>query len=148
MAQDPRISGFDADDVRAGLRLAMTVGLPPVEADQPIFYMPATVTATGPSDQEGVPFSPLDSRTVSPPVTVQVPCAVEYHDGEGKLENFGVIVPARVVLTLLDEDYQQVKGFEFVGIGGIRYYYRRTENPKGLVSLAVYRVHCVSEDQL
>lgn len=147
MAGDPRIQGFKADEVRAGLRLAMTVGLPPVTSSQPVFYMPRTETATESVDSEGVPFRADYNPTRSPPVTHQVPCAIEYRDGEGKLESFGVISPTKVVLTLLDEDYQVIVGFEYVVIGGTRFFYRRTETPLGLVTVGLFKVHCASEDE-
>lgn len=142
-----QIPGFDADAVRAGLRLAMTVGLPPATEDQPTFFMPRTVTNTALADEHSVPFDVTARRTVEPPVTVRVPCAIEYFDNAGKLENFGVLVPTKVELTLLDEEYAKVKGFEFVVIGGNRFYYQRTETPLGLVSVGVYKIHCTAEDQ-
>lgn len=147
MADDPALAGFDVDAVRAGLRLAMTVGLPPVSSDQPTFFMPAVETPGGPADQEGVPFSPAAGRTFAPRTQVKVPCAVEYRDGSGKLESFGVIAASKVVLVLLDEDYESIKGFEFVVIAGTRYFYRRTEPPLGLITLGVWTVHCEAEDQ-
>lgn len=127
----------------------MAVGAPANAADQPVFFMPQpSVTSGGPADQEGVPFSPT-SRIVHPPrpKVSNIPCAIEYRDSEGALSNFGVIVPSRVVLTLLDQDYAAVKGFDYVVIGGTKFNYRRTETPKGLVSVGLYRVHCTSEDE-
>lgn len=148
MASSPQIRGFNANAVRAGLRTAMTVGLPPLASEQPVFYMPRTMDApTQNVDSEGVPFNPSYAPTFDPPVTHKVPCAIEYVDGEGKLTGFGVVAPTKVVLTLLDEDYQTVKGFEYVAIAGVRYWYRRTENPKGLISVGLYKVHCQSEDE-
>jgi hypothetical protein len=148
MAGSPNISGFSADTVRAGLRLAMQVGLPVAQGDQPTFYMPISdVTPTEAVDSEGVPFDPNYRPAKTSRVTLQVPCAIEYKDSEGTLENFGAIVPARVTLTLLDQDYLKVKGFEFVVIGGNRYNYRRTEAPLGLVTVGVYTVHCTSDDE-
>lgn len=141
------LPGFNADEVRAGLRLAMNVGLPPVVEEQPTFFMPREVTTTGAADESGVPFSPVNKRTQAPPVSRRVPCAVEYFDNQGKIENFGVIVPSKVEITLLDEDYVKVKGFEYVVIGGNRFFYDRTETPLGLVSIGVYVVHCTAEDQ-
>jgi hypothetical protein len=150
MASSPQIP-FNAATVRAGLRLAMTVGLPPVEADQPTFYFPPTSVTPGVTgealDEEGVPFAPSTTVVRSTPAPVQVPCAVEYHDGSGKLENFGVIAASKIVLTLLDEDYDQVEGFLYVVIAGQKYWYRRTENATGLVALGIYTVHCESDDQ-
>lgn len=145
---NPGISGFDAAAVRAGLRLAMQVGLPIAAADQPTFYMPQTVTTSGPKlDQTGVPFDPTYQPTKTARVTHQVPCAIEYHDGTGKIEAFGIVAPSSVRLTLLDQDYTTVQGFEFVVITGQRYFYRRTEPGQGLIDVGVWYVHCQSEDE-
>lgn len=148
MASDPRISGFDGASVRSALRLAMQVGLPTNDADLPTFYMPTSVgSTTEPVDTQGRPFDPTYKAPRSTPPSVRVPCAIEYKDAAGHEEVPGSIAASRVVLTLLDEDYQQVKGFAFVVIGGDKYFYRHTETPLGMVSVGVYRVHCVSEDQ-
>lgn len=141
------VPGFNADEVRAGLRLAMTVGLPPVEADQPTFFMPRVASTTGAADEDFIPFDPAQRRTLAPPVSHRVPCAVEYFDNQGKIENFGVIVPSKVEITLLDEDYAKIKGFEFVVIGGNKYWYSRTAPPNGLVSVGVFTIYCTAEDQ-
>jgi hypothetical protein len=151
MALDPRITGFDADSVRDGLRLAMQVGLPPVTADQPAFHMPREFEPEpepGSVDQEGVPFDPTYRPTKTPRRIVRnIACGLEYQDAAGKLVNLGTIVPAKVVITLLDTEYAKVKGFEFVTIGGIRYFYHHTETPSGLLSVGIWRVHCNSEDE-
>lgn len=149
MATDPQIEGFDADAVRAGLRTAMRVGMPPVAGDQPVFFIPQSQpTPSEAVDQDGVPFDPTFVPDRVPPRKVSgVTCAVEYSDGEGKIETFGVIVPSKVKLTFLDEDYQQVVGFEYVVISGRKYLYQRTETTKGLVSVGLYVVHCTAEDE-
>lgn len=140
------LPGFDAEGFRNDVRLAMTVGLPPLEADQPRFVFPRQYTHTTPADEDDVPFDPAARPTVSAPRSVRVPCAVEYVDAEGKVENFGVIVPSKVKITLLDQDYQRVRGFEFVVIGGERYFYAKTEVPVGLDVVGVWTVHCRAED--
>lgn len=149
MATDPRIAGFDATDVRNGLRTAFRVGMPPLTAEQPVFFIPSVpLVQTEAVDGDGVPFDPDYQPARTPPRQVKgVPCAIEYRDGEGKLENFGVVSPTKVVLTLLDEDYAKVKDFEWVVISGVRFWYRRTETTKGLVSVGLYRIHCTSEDE-
>lgn len=141
------VPGFNAGDVRAGLRLAMTVGLPPIEADQPTFFFPRTASTTGTADEDEVPFDITQKRTLAPPVSVKVACAVEYFDNQGKIENFGLIVPSKVEITVLDEEYQKIKGFEYVVIGGNRYWYSRTAPPMGLVSVGVFTIYCTAEDQ-
>lgn len=140
------ISGFDAEDFRRNIRAAMTVGLPPVAADQPTFIFAGDVVNTAPADDEDVPYDASARPTVTTPASVKVPCAVEYADAAGKVENFGVIVPSKVVLTLLDEDYQLIKGFLYVVIGGDRFWYSKTETPLGLDSVGIWTVHATAED--
>lgn len=145
---NPGIPGFDAAAVRAGLRLAMQVGLPTVTADQPTFFMPQTVTTDGHIlDGSNTPFDPEYTPTRSTRVTHQVPCAIEYTDGSGKIAALGIIDASKVILTLLDQDYDIVEGFEFVVITGQKFFYSATEPQLGLVDVGVWRVHCRSEDE-
>jgi hypothetical protein len=149
MADSPEIANFDANQVRAGLRLAMQVGLPVIVADQPTFFFPAVVTGDGTHalDQQGTPFSPTYRPTRVRPVGIKVPCSVDYVDAAGNLVAMGTVSAAGIVLTLLDEDYVKVKGFSYCVIGGIKYNYKRTDVPKGLVSVGIYTIHCLSDDE-
>ena len=140
------VPGFNADEVRRGLRFAMTVGLPPLEAEQPTFFFPQEASTTGPADEDAMPFDLTQKRTLGPPRSVRVPCAIEYHDNQGKIENFGVLVPSKVEITVLDEEYAKIKGFSYVVIGGNRFWYSRTAPPVGLVSVGVYTIYCTAED--
>jgi hypothetical protein len=142
-----QLPGFNAGAVRAGLRTAMGVGLPVEVEDRPTFYFPRQAAGAQPAgDAGGTPWEPNARQQLAPARHVQVPCATEYVDNAGKIENFGVMVPSKVVLTLLDEDYVQIKGFAFVVIGGNKFFYQRTQPPLGLVSVGVYLVHCTAED--
>lgn len=149
MASDPLIEGFDASEVRAGLHLAMTIGLPTDIAEQPTFVFPAKTVDTGDDrDAEGTPMDYRLRRTkVGQDSTYQVPCAIEYVDGDGKVAGFGIVSPSKLILNLLDEDYRIIKGFSYCVVAGNRYFYRRTEPPIGLVSIALYRVHVQSDDE-
>lgn len=142
--------GFDATAVRNGLRTAFTVGMPPNTADQATFFKRGTVTTSArPVDQEGISFNadPVHRREHPMLPGIQVKCAVEYMDGTGKIENFGVIVPSKIVITLLDEEHALVEGFEYVVIRGQRFFYRSTEAAAGLISVGVFKVHCYAEDE-
>lgn len=149
MATDPQIPDFNPDEVRAGLRLAMQVGLPVNAPDQPKFYFPVVTTGDGAHslDQAGVPFDPAYRPVRSVPATKQVPCAVEYKDTAGVMSGWGNTVPATIIVSLLDLDYAQVKGFAYVVVGGTKYTYRSTEIPKGLVSVGIYKCHCTTDDE-
>lgn len=143
----PTPPGFDAASIIAGLKKAMTFGAAEADADQPQFYMPRTNSpAVSPVDDEQVPFSVTVRPTRSTLVKKTVDCAYEYVDAEGKIENFGLLNPSRVRITLLDAEYQQVKGFEYVTIGGNRFLYQKTEPPLALGSIGVWTVHCRAED--
>lgn len=139
-------AGFDADTVRAGLRVAMEFGLPSSVSDQPTFFMPGSTSTTDEVDADGIPFDPTASITVTPGDSHRVDCAVEYVDAPGKVENFGVLVPSEVKLTFLDSDYSVIAGFETCVIAGQRYYYMRTEPPVALGTVDIYTVHCRAED--
>lgn len=140
---------FDPQAFVQGILTAMTIGEPTREEDKATFYFPADMVAEGSRDSEGIPFDPSTTATPVPRrPPVRVPCAVEYQDAEGKIENWGVLVPSKAVITLLDNEYQQVKGFSFVVIGGVKYMYSRTETPVAMVTVDVWTVHCVAEDQV
>jgi hypothetical protein len=147
MASSGTPSSFDAAAVRAGLLTAMNFGLPTVANDQPTFFMPQTVTSVDPLDGEGVPFDPDSVLTTSVLVKKRAPCAVEYVDGDGKVETFAVVNPSKIKLTFLDTDYDTIKGFLYCVIEGQKYHYARTEPPVALGTIDVYTVHCKSEDE-
>ena len=148
MADSPQIPNFDASAVRAGLRLAMQVGLPVITDDQPTFFMPAAVTGDGAHtlDQGGTPFDPAYRPTLVKPAGIRVPCSMDYKDAAGNLVAMGSVSATGMVLTLLDEDYVQVKGFDYCVVAGIRYNYQRTDRPQGLVSVGIYTVHVLADD--
>lgn len=143
MAGNP--PGFNPTEVRNGLRFAMTFGIP--EGSPPTFVMPTTYTAGGDFDSHGVPWHPDDVPVPGTPgQSIAVPCAVEYTQGPGKADTFSHLMPSKILLTLLDEEYQQIKGFEYVVINGNKYLYRNTQAPVGLGSIEVWQIVCESED--
>lgn len=141
-------AGFDASKIITGLHKAMDFGAATRAADKAAFY---TVTRTVPEDtvvdEDGIPYDPSVTVTVTRTSKV-VACAIEYTDRTDKFENFGVVNPSRIKITLLDPDYQQVKGFEYVVVGADKYIYRLTEPPVALGSIDVWTVHAVSEDEV
>lgn len=141
-----QIPGFDPDEFRRGLRFAMQVGAPPDVDQRATFVFPAAETASGPAGPDHVPFGPDVRITAIPRRTVQVPCAVEYQGTSGPDDNsVGRFAINRVVLTLLDQDYELVKGFEFVVIGGVRYQYERQLPPSGLGPVGIHQLQVWTE---
>lgn len=142
--------GFDAAAVKAGIHKAMGFGEPTRTEDKAWFYFPTSrsTTSGSPSDQDGVPFDPTAVTTPTQAKTrLQVPCAIEFVDAQPSPETFGEFTATRIVITLMDEDYQRIKGFAYVVAGGDKYLYARTEPPVALGTIDFWTVHATAEDE-
>jgi len=147
-----RMTGFDADAFRDGIRLAFDMGAAP-ELDQPdqsqvAFHFASQLVYTGPTDGDGVPFDPNSSVTRVVPNAVQVPCGLEYSNVADERTAFGTVLPSRVKVTLLDEDYAKVKDATYIVVGGEKYVYHHSEMPRGLFDVGLYSITFVSESDL
>jgi hypothetical protein len=147
---ESNLPGFNADEVRAGIRLAMSVGLPPVEADRPLFVWDPEPDVEEDEDTSGIPFQ-WDAPAPTPVAPIKPPrreaCAIEYLDEAGELRPFGPTASTRLVLTLLDEEYERVRGFSRVVIGGNEYVYERTAAPLGLNTIGIWQIHVRTDDE-
>jgi hypothetical protein len=141
-------SSFNADAFRSAIRFAMNLGAPPATGDQLTFHWHPTSTTGAISDGEGVPFDPTAavSRTTPPPVTR--PCAVEYVDAADQPTPFGAVIPTKVRVTLLDEDYQAVKAAGYVIIGGDKYVRSHEPPSVGLFDVGVHTIIYAAENEL
>lgn len=140
-------SDFDSVAFEAGIRAAMEMGLPITTADVPMFYFHATTTVAGgaPVDGEGVPFSPSATITSTAPPPVAVDCAIESGTGSDEFLRAGTLDTNHLKLTFLEVDYQKIKGFAYVVVGGEKYDYRSTDAPMGLFNSGIRSVHVQSE---
>lgn len=143
-----RNAGFNAGAFRQGVRFAMNMGAPPDADAQATFFFPEQRTAEGSVDADRVPFDPSQRITTTRRDPVKVPCAIEYFDREGNVTALGQVLPSRAVVTLLDEEYSQVKGCSYVAIGGERFLYRHEEIPRGLFDVGLHTLHFVNENDL
>lgn len=147
-----RSAGFDGDAFRDGIRLAFTMGQPPSLDDpaeaQLAFHFPSQLLYTGPVDGDGVPFDPNSTVTRVIPAPVTVPCGIEYTSAADEATAFGTVLPSRVKVTLLDEDYVKVKDASYVVIGGEKYVYHHSEAPRGLFDVGLYTLTFVAENDL
>lgn len=140
--------GFDAGAFRSAIRFVQDMAAPPLEAEQATFYAPATLVYAGSLDDDDVPFDPSTTVVRQPAVGVKVPCGIEYLDADGQALVFGTVTATKVKITLLDEEYTQVKNAAYVVIGGDKYLYRRTEPPSGLFDVGLYVMHFTAENEL
>ena len=141
-------SGFPAGEFRSAIRFVYNMAAVPIQEEQATFYGESTLVYTGVLDDEEVPFDPASTVVRMPAAGVRVPCGIEYFDAEGQAIVFGTVTPAKVAITLLDEDYLKVRGSSYVVIGGDKYLYRRTEPPSGLFDVGLYTMHFVAENEV
>lgn len=142
-------SGFDVTRVKDGLHKAMGFGEPTRTADKATFFFVSTTALSDPDtvvDDFGTPFDPTVRRT-RVVTSSQVPCAIEFKARGDVTESFGVVAATRIQITLLDPEYQEVKGFDYVVVGGDKYIYHSTEPPTALGSLDVWTVWATAEDE-
>mgnify|MGYP001579973849 CR=1 FL=1 len=139
---------FDADEFRQSIHAVMNLGAPPQTGDQVVFYFARSLVYNTPVDDENTPFDPAATVTEGPGQSVTVPCAIEYTDREGEPVPFGMVTATKLAVTLLDEDYDQVKGCAYVVAGGDKYLFRRTVPPVGLYSVGVYTMIFVAENEV
>lgn len=142
---------FDAGAFRTAIQFVYTMAAAPIPADQIKFYFPSTLVYTEPGgetgvDGIGVPFDPQSTvvRTQAPPVTV--PCGIEYLDKSGQTTVFGDVIPATVMVTLLDEDYVKVQGCAYIVLHGEKYKYVHTNPPSGLFDVGLFELEFAAEN--
>lgn len=156
-------SEFNADDFRAGIRLAMRMGLPPNTAHQPVFvlasdaptYTKNGVPVTNPRlDASGKPIDP--EVKIVPGAAHEVSgvlCAVEVSDASASdiatagLDPVGMFRSAKAEVTLLDEEYAQVKGCKQLRYAGNQYTYAYTSQSLGLFDVGVTVMTFLAADQ-
>lgn len=141
-------SSFNADKFRTAIRFAMTLGTPPATGDQLTFHWNPTVTTGAAKDGEGVPFDPAATITRSSRAAITKPCAVEFVDAADEPTAFGLVIPSKVKVTLLDEDYNAVKDADFVVITGDKYVRSHEPPSLGLFDVGVHSVIYTAENEL
>lgn len=126
----------------------MRMGFAVTPSEQPTFRWKDDKTFSR-QDASGRPFTWSDSAvTTETHPDVIVDCAVEFFprnttDGT----SLGPVDSSRVILTLLDVDFEQVGGADLVLLGGTEYEIRYIEPPIGLFQVTVYRIHAQARDE-
>jgi hypothetical protein len=138
---------FDADGFRAGIRFAMGMGAPVDTASQAVFHFAPAPAGPQPADGAGLPFNPSSAQSTTNAPAVRVACSVEFARQEGDHERVGYVVPGRLRVLLLDEDYAQVEGCSYMVLGGDRYDYRYEEPPAGLFQVGIHALVFVARGQ-
>jgi hypothetical protein len=143
-------AGFDADAFRDAIRSAMNMGLPENLSERATFQWKTkhSYTVGAPSG------NPYDFSTTPETTTVhadvQIPVAVEAVSSLGNQGGgtpIGEFDTPRMVLTVLDESYEQVKTADMVLLGGNTYFIQFWAPPMGLFDVTFYQCHIMAEDE-
>ena len=103
-------------------------------------------------DEEGTPWdftAVLESSTIIQPV--QVVCAYEFFSPLGRQGGFptevGDFTPTTLVVTLFQEEWEEVRGFSYVTVGPSlqKWLFRYWRPAYGLGGFTVYQIHCSAE---
>lgn len=148
---------FPTDLFNNAIKFAMQMGTPIEEAKRVTFlfsgngstYWKDGVELTTPPavDLDGHPYDPEIEMRRSEDVRVQVDCAVEIEDViPDREEPVGTFQQTKLTITLLEAEYQQVKGCKAVEYNGDRYVYGFDPVNYGLFDANVHQMIFMSED--
>jgi len=145
------IPGFNAATVREGFRLPMQMAMPNDPDRWPEFVKRA-IPADADIAPDGIPFDP--SQAVAPGETTshRPLCAIEWMDPPPRAENFGTVTPMVAQITLLDEEYELVEGFDYVNLwqsakgGPVKFYFSKILQQVNLDVVGVWTIEVSTED--
>lgn len=140
---------FNPAVFRQAIRDTMIMGLPNATAEKPTFrWNPNKTYAT--ADPGGAPYDFTAAPVVTvAPADVQVAVAVEFSSRPaGSLETvIGEFDNSRVIITVLDEDYELIRGADEVILGGNTYDIQFVGPPLGLFEVTVYQIFAIARDE-
>lgn len=153
MAQtDPALglsATFDSQGFRNAIRFAMEMGAPPDPALRPTFVFPPSGTTYRKNgidiaasdvrrDRDGHPLDPDIETIQTPGARIQVDCAIEIMRADANEIPVGSFRPTKAVITLLDEEHEQVKGCREVIYNGDRYAFGYEPDAIGLFDVGTF----------
>lgn len=149
------IEGFQAIEFREGIRLAMEMGMPAQPDRWPVFVHKVTPDTIGGLDHAGVPWDPNTQPERIPDKRItDILCAVEFLDPVERSAPYGATQPQTVHITLLDEEYEAVEGFDHVELfptltgNPTIFHYRKVLEHHTLDTVGVWILECATEDQV
>lgn len=149
---------FDNDGFRNAIHFSMQMGMNPDPDRRPKFVKKSTERAYWKNDVELDPADVITGRSgepLDPDVDVRVPddelievdCAVETDEGQAGETGVGSFKPTKLTITLLDVDYELVRGCKELVYNGDRYIYDQEPESMGLFEVGVYVVQYKAWDE-
>lgn len=148
---------FDNDGFRNAIRFAMQMGTNPDPDRRPKFVQRSSTrtywkngTQLGQEprlDRDGKPLDP--EVEIRRPVDqfIEVDCAIEVTRADAEELPVGTFQPTKVVVTLLDQQYVQVKDCREMVYNGDRYVFGYEPESNGLFDVGVYTMIFYAKDE-
>lgn len=146
---------FDAAEFRTAIRDTMTMGMPTATSKRLTWHWNRDQTFD-PQDPAATPYD-LDQAPVvddpgnpdEPSGEVQVTYALEFaaRPAGSRETVFGQFDTSRAEVTLLEDEYEQIKTADYCTIDGTRYEIDFTAPPVGLFEVTVYTIYITAEDE-
>jgi hypothetical protein len=138
---------FDSQGFRDAIHFAMQMGAAPDPTLRPTFifkstsqtYRKAGVAVSSPRlDRDGKPLDPDIEVIEVAGARVQVDCAIEIVRADANEIPVGNFRPTKAIVTLLDEEYEQVKGCRELLYDGDRYLFGYEPDALGLFDVGTF----------
>ena len=146
---------FDEDAFRSSIRSTMQMGMPSDPARQLTWHWDRDQTFDIP-DTEGNPYdwtatpdTDVPGNVVEPTGSLVVVYAMEFsaRPAASKDTEMGEFDGTRIIVTLLDTEFEQVKTADYCVFDGDRYRIDFTAPPVALFTVTVYSVFLTAEDE-
>lgn len=142
-------AGFDASNFRAAIHNVMQMAAPNSVSDQVTFFFDGT-SEWASTDEGGSPWDWGATPVSATPVqSFTVDCAVEFISRTTLAAGTAVADhdTPRAVLTLLDEDWENVEGFDYCTLSGNTYETKYVRPKIALFDVDVIQVEVVAVDE-
>lgn len=142
-------SSFNAARFRTAIRNTMTMGMPNATADKATFRW-TTQHTYNPQDRLDDPYTFTQTATTTTThADVIVPVAWEFsaRPSASVQTTVGEFDVSRVVITILDVDYDLVRGADLIVMGGNTYTIEFVAPPMALFEVDVFQIYCVARDE-
>ena len=140
-------SNFPSSQVRQQVLATMQMGIPNDPDDRAVFYFKEDKEYTQKTSPSGIPYDKKASAVIDntkAPVS-DVMYAVEYVERNPDYRATGDYDNVRAVITMVDTEFEKVRGAVKVKLGGDSYEIGWVK-PLGLFDITVYQISCITPD--
>lgn len=144
---DPR---FNADQFVEAIKFAMQMGAPPSESRRLTFHWDPVNTFVN-AAPSGLPYGVAQSTATSEThADVQIDCAIDWTPGSSAGVSSGTPIGrfdrARMVITIVGDDYDDVQGADTCSLDG-KIYDIEEVHVDGLFTVPVYTLVAIARDE-